>query len=170
LDEILTRKRREITAYGFTLWSFAPARAERVLAWRAELARSGQDRCAAVCCGASTADPYTGEAPVVWATEYSEDLVSWRPLPSKRMTSYHRPATKDGLVASAFFTSWIDTPARARVERPREWFRAADGEWELEATVPTRGQYLVRRPALADRGSEVRVLLTVDSPFVVWVR
>jgi hypothetical protein len=109
-------------------------------------------------------------APVVWATEYSEDLATWKRLPSKRMTSYHRGATKDGLVASAFVTTWIDAPPRTRVARPREWFRAADGRWELEATVPTRGQYLVRRPSVTEHGSEVRVLLTVDAPFVVWVR
>ena len=170
LDEILIRKRKDIKRFGFTLWSFAPARPERVFAWRNELWRLGQEQCVAVCCGDSTTDPYTGLAPVTWGTEDSDDLDSWTPMPCPRMTSYHRGPRKNGLVASAFIITSIEVPPSERVERPRQWFRAQHGCWEEESTVPTRGEYLIRKPTATERGPLVQAVLTVQRPFVVWVR
>lgn len=170
LPEILVRKTNEISNFKFTLWSFAPARADRIYAWRRELASRRQSTCIAVCCGRDSRDPLRPEGQVVWAREYSEDLVVWKAVPHPRMTSYHRAATKDGLVASAFVVSGVEQPREWRVERPRNWYRAGDATWETASTVPTRGQYLIKAPTPSPDGAEVRVVLSVAAPFVVWLR
>src|SRR5207302_406958 len=74
LAEICARKVRNTGEHGFTLWSFAAARPERVFAWRDELLRHGITSCEAVCCGDASEDPSRSKADVRWATEYSADL------------------------------------------------------------------------------------------------
>jgi hypothetical protein len=60
LEEIVSRKQSEIAVHGYTLWSFAPAVVDRVLAWRSELRRRGLTTCAVVCCGDATVDQHDG--------------------------------------------------------------------------------------------------------------
>jgi hypothetical protein len=165
LESIVQRKRADTATHGFTYWSFAAARPERVFAWRKELAARGIRTCAAVCCGDTPVDPTTESTQVTWAKEYSEDLVSWRPMPH-RMTSFHNP--RGAGIASAFVVNEVAAP-EARVARPTRWFRAANHAWE-ESRVPTRGQYLVEHPAESTKGQRVRLVLTLGDPFVVWVR
>lgn len=169
LRQIHDRKLDDVTRYGFTMWSFAPATALRVYAWRAELRRAEIDTCRVLCCGNNTTDPSTNGGEVRWLSEYSEDLLVWRKLPHPRMTSYHRGPTKAGFVASAFYVTAIEKPD-TKIKRPQSWFRANGNEWE-RTSVPTRGEYLVRRPALTkERGTDLRLLLSVTFPYVVWLR
>lgn len=168
LDQIKGRKLTDVAAYGFTLWSFAPATASRVYAWRAELKKAALATSSVLCCGASTEDPSRSTGSVRWLTEFSEDLFVWKPLPHPRMTSYHRAPTKAGFAASAFYVTAIEVP-QIRVERPEKWFRVHPQEWET-GVVPTRGEYLVRRPVMKDKGTPVRLVLSVTYPYVVWLR
>jgi hypothetical protein len=169
LASIVSRKRRAVGRYGFTLWSFAAAKQQRVDAWRGELRESGQHKCVAVCCGETARDPMRSERDVHWASEYTRDLTKWEPLPSKRMTSYHRGPNSRGITSCAFVVEAIEAPDDLAVARPSSWFRAADGAWE-SGPVPTRGQYLVRMPAPEPGGRTVRVVLYLKAPFVVWLR
>ena len=168
LDQIHDRKARDVEKYGFTLWSFAPATALRVYAWRAELRRADVDACRVLCCGNATRDPSLTSGEVRWLTEYSEDLLVWKKLPHPRMTSYHREPTKAGFVASAFYVTSIEKP-RAKVARPDRWFRANNGAWE-RSQLPTRGEYLVRAPRVGNEWTDLRLLLSVVAPYVVWLR
>ncbi len=168
LEEIVHRKRGEISAHGFTLWSFAPATLERVTAWRVELARRAQTTCDVVCCGDSTRDPYDGSGKVTWVTESSHDLQAWVPVPPN-MTNYHRVANRHGVLASGFVVTEIAVPDTLRVERPTRWLRAAAGRWE-QSPVPTRGEYIVGAPAASPKGRVVRLLLRLRSPFVFWLK
>lgn len=168
LDEICRRKVQDVKTFGFTLWSFAPAKEARVRAWRDEFRRERIRSCLAVCCGDAARDPYKG-GPITWVSEYSSDLVSWVPLPSPRMSSYHRGRNSWGVVASAFMVTELREVENARVARPKNWFRAQDCSW-ANSFVPTRGQYLVREPRFTPEGQRLRVLMTVADPFVVWLR
>lgn len=170
LAEIVARKGSDVQRFGFTPWSFAPARLERVVAWRAELEKRGQETAIAVGCGDSTSDPSvrSGSEPR-WLTEYSEDLVTWKKLPSKKMTSYHRAPSKSGVVASAFLVTRVSAPPEMRVARPRHWFSAKHSVW-YDGALPTRGEYLVGQPPPLSSGTRVRVLLELKHPFVVWLR
>ena len=168
LGEIHDRKLFDVEKYGFTLWSFAPATALRVYAWRAELKRAALNACPVLCCGNTTKDPSRTGGEVRWLTEFSEDLLVWKKLPHRRMTSYHRAVTKAGFAASAFFVTAIEKPV-AKITRPDSWFRAHGSEWE-RGSVPTRGEYLVRPPKVTNQGTDVRLLLSVAAPFVVWLR
>lgn len=169
LNAIVERKRKEISRHGYTLWSFAPARRERVEAWRAQLRDYGQRECLAVCCGDATRDPMRDQGAVHWASEASEDLDTWSSLPSRNMTSYHRAPNRDGIAACAFVVEAIEAPDGLRVGRPASWFRAADEAW-ASGPVPTRGQYLIRMPRPDQGGRSVKVVLYLRSPFVVWLR
>lgn len=169
LAEIRDRKLREAEVHGFTLWSFAAARPERVFRWRSELSQREITSCKAVCCGESAKDPSRTDSDVRWATEFSADLRSWQPAPP-HLTSYHyRPDRSTAPLASAFVVREIQAPEELRVARPLKWFRAAEGRWE-NSRVPTRGQYLVETPKDAPGGQRVRILLALADPFVVWVR
>lgn len=169
LDNIIERKTADIKEYGFTLWAFAPARFERVQAWRHQLQGRSQKYSYVVCCGEATNDPFNGGS-LTWVTQRSEDLSKWENIPSSRMTSYHRPANSTGIVASAFLVVGIEQPQPFPVKRPHQWFRANECRWEKEMTIPTRGEYLFQGIDTAERGPHVRLILTVASPYVVWVR
>lgn len=169
LAQICERKTSDVTQYGYTLWSFAPATTARVYAWRSELSKARLDACTVLCCGERTEDPYRGDGPVRWLTEYSEDLVIWQRLPHPRMSSYHRGPTKHGFVASAFYVTGIEATDAIHVDRPTTWFRAQDQSW-TRGRVPTRGEYLVKKPATTEKGARVRLTLSVAYPYVVWLR
>lgn len=169
LAQIQQRKLVDVATYGFTMWSFSPATALRVYAWRSELKRASLTSATVLCCGNNTVDPHTGDGDVTWLTEFSDDLLVWKPLPHPRMTSYHRGPTKGGYVASAFVVTQIDVPDSIAIKRPDHWFRANGPTWE-HSTVPTRGEYLVKRPPTSSEGTRLRMTLTVTHPFVVWLR
>ncbi len=169
LQQIQKRKLDDVSKYGFTLWSFAPATALRVYAWRAELKREALGTAAVLCCGNNTSDPSEKSGEVRWLSEYSEDLLVWKRLPHPKMTSYHRGPTKAGFVASAFHVTSIEVPETVSIERPKNWFRANGNSWE-HGIVPTRGEYLVRRPIEKREGMKVRLLMSVTYPYVVWLR
>jgi len=164
LEEIVLRKTADIEQHGFTLWSFTPARSERVEAWRADIATTPQTQ--VLCCGEATQDPGEGR-PVHWAREVSSDKKIWTAVPP-RMTSYHRPPNKQGIMASAFQVIQIEAQKDLFVERPKWWLKTDRPEW-VNRPVPTRGEYLVKNVAFSS-GRTVRLLLTLSSPFVVWVR
>jgi hypothetical protein len=167
LDAIVARKKGEISQYGTTYWSFAAVRTRRVELWRAELGAAGLASCPVVCCGSSTKDPQRHEADVFWAKEWSADRQSWLPLP-ERVTNYHRPA-RNGVLASAFVVKDIAAPTNLQIRRPSRWLAMKPPAWRA-TTVPTRGEYLVRGVEPADDGNTVRLVLTVEGPFVVWIR
>lgn len=170
LAEIKRRKLVDVETYGFTVWSFAPATEARVSAWRAELKRKALDTCSVLCCGNNTTDPSLSNGKARWLNEYSADLMTWKPLPHPRMTSYHRGLTKGGFVASGFFVTSIEVPETMRIKRPETWFRANGNTWE-QGVVPTRGEYLVQRPRIEpEAGMRLRVLLSITYPYVVWLR
>lgn len=166
LIEIVQRKQQDISKHGFTLWSFAPARMERIELWRLSLKQAGQSSAEIICTGDKTQDP--GEArPAIWMTEWSRDGKSWLKIPGERMTSYHRKAGTNGIAASAFFVTAISTPASGRrTDRNTPWL-SKDG-WS-NTPVPTRGEFLVEKPN-SDKGQLVRLVLTSADPFVVFVR
>ena len=169
LSQIQKRKQSDVGTYGFTLWSFAPATPLRVYAWRSELKRAEVKETSVLCCGNNTADPSRSNGDVRWLSEYSDDLLVWKPLPHPKMTSYHRGPTKGGFVASAFHVTAIEVPEETTIERPKTWFRANGASWE-QGVVPTRGEYLVKRPTEKREGMRVRLVLSVTYPYVVWLR
>jgi hypothetical protein len=169
LEEIVSRKQRDIDTYGFTVWAFSAAKLERVAVWKRELQAGGQSSCTAYCCGNSTKDPIAPGAEPHWCTEYSFDLVRWQELPNPRMVSYQRGPRSNGVVASGFWVRAIEAPVDMKVDRSCTWFRTERKEWAATA-LPTRGEYLVRRPYVSSSGIKVRLLLHLSDPFVVWVR
>ena len=170
-DDIIRRKRTEIDAHGYTLWSFAAGGTGRVEAWRRELRGRSLVSCSVVCCGATTKDPHLGSAETVpWMTESSADARTWVPIPG-RITNYHRPARRNGIVCSGFVVEAIEAPRSMCVARPTRWLRmqANEGRWE-SSRLPTRGEYLTETPEETAKGPAVRLKLTVRDPFVVWLR
>ena len=168
LEAIVLRKRGEIDTHGYTLWSFAPAVEARVVAWRSELRDRGLTACSVLCCGDTTIDPHDGMRPVPWMTESSEDGQVWASIPTN-MTNYHRAANRQGVVASAFVVTQIEAPAGLRVARPNRWLRTNRRAWE-QGPVLTRGEYLIERLPPSSDGRQVRLLLSLRDPFVVWLR
>jgi hypothetical protein len=170
LQAILVRKQQDIAQYGFALWSFAPARDARVVAWRHELLLHEQKTCWVLCSGKNCRDPHQGGA-VIWAHEYSSDLQTWRAVPHPQMTSYHRAPSSNGILACAFMVNKLEQPPDMNIPRPRSWYRTADRCWTQDPPVPTRGQYLVRL-SQTDNGVQqhIHCLLETTAPFVVWLR
>ncbi|MBM4346106.1 MAG: hypothetical protein FJ100_22260, partial [Deltaproteobacteria bacterium] len=166
LEGIIQRKQAEIRRYGRTYWSFAPARPDRVNLWREELQRASLVTCPVLCCGATTTDPQRTKADEYWAANWSADQQVWQPLP-KKVTNYHRPA-RNGILASAFVVTDIAVPADLHIQRPSHWLAVDPPEWR-RTSVPTRGEYLVRDVEAGPAGSQVKLVLTVAAPFVVWI-
>jgi hypothetical protein len=168
LEVIISRKKKEIMERGYTLWSFSPATFERVSIWREELQKQDMNSCSVICCGDTTVDPHNGKSSIIWAEEMSVDMKNWTKIP--KMTSYHRPANKNGILASAFMVSNIEVlKENIKVLRPNNWFCVSENGWK-SSPVPTRGEYLVRTPMEADNGRAIRLILKVKEPFVIWVR
>ena len=162
LLEIIDRKTREINKYGYTLWSFAAAKQERIEQWRQEL---NKQECSIIGTGIKTKDPNPHSE--TWAIESSDNLSKWNKIPE--ITSYHKRAGKNGILASAFVITKVQTP-NLLVERPNNWFRSSDGIWINDHNVPSRGQYLIKDPKFGTGKFLVRVLLETTFPYVVWLK
>jgi hypothetical protein len=171
LAQIIARKKLDIAAYGFTLWSFSSARKERIDTWRTQLKSNNQSNCVVLCSGETSKDPLTNNNNINWLTEYSYDQQNWQKLPNTKMVSYHRKANKNGIVASAFIVEDIIVPDNVKFERINSWYSNKDQKW-VNSPLPTRGEYLIEMPELymLKKGKSVKLLLKLKYPFMVWVR
>jgi hypothetical protein len=164
--EILARKRREIAANGWTLWSFQYRRSETLRAWARELAGP---RRVFVCCShsASAVDPAVTGAPVTTATVRSYrfiDADGWQPLPPG--VAVPHPFRGRRRQASAFVIRRIIDPVEAVGLPAVEWL-AAEGRWRPDR-VPTRGEYLIRAGGTTPLRA-VRALLELHPPYLALV-
>jgi hypothetical protein len=139
-DAILARKRREIDANGWTLWSFQHRRTLDM--WRGLLPASSV--VFALCSDSPTARD--AKAPARQARFYRASATRpWEPIPAK-ISVPHPVADPDGL-GSAFVVEEIVMvdDALGRLGAGVSWFSTATNEWRSDP-VPTRGEYLLRAP------------------------
>lgn len=163
-DQILERKKKEISANGWTLWSFQYRRPEVLAAWSAELTRSARP---AVFCSSSknAVDPAaTGFATTSDACKRFRFIneTQWRPFPSA-IRSPHPFRKKK--YASAFIIQEICIPEDNSKLPAVEWL--SKGEWRQDR-LPTRGEYLIRSGGILPP-RKVRSVLILRPPFLAMV-
>ena len=154
MDEIVARKRREINANGWTLWSFAYRR--MLSAWSAELA--GVETVLAFCSeGKNAVDP--NDEAVECGSYQIVGESARQPIPSAiRVTNPGRD------LASAFIVKRIGVGPVAPINV--EWL-SKDGAWRA-TSVPTRGVYLIR-PGGTVAMRRVAIVLELKPPYLAIV-
>jgi len=162
-DAILARKRREIEANGWTLWSFQHRRTLDM--WRGLLPSSSV--VFALCSDSPTAQD--AKAPRRQACFYRTNATQpWEAIPPK-ISVPHPVAGSDGL-GSAFVVEEIVMVEglHGRFAAGVSWFSTATNEWRNDP-VPTRGEYLLRAPGPVPL-RRVYAGLRLHFPFVVEVQ
>lgn len=167
--DIIERKRAEIAANGWTLWSFQ----HRLMLddWHRELASAEQSSVFVFCSeGRGAVDPArdgTPNRPIDCQNYHFVGIqdAEVRPIPSAiRVPHPFRPG-KD--LASAFVVHRVIYPIEP-FDRPAvEWFSPKRGPW-CQTALPTRGEYLVRRGGTIPMRS-VSAVLELKPPYLAIV-
>jgi hypothetical protein len=163
MSEIIDRKRAEIRANGWTLWSFAYR--SMLTDWQRQLDGSTQDGVFAFCSeGKGAVDPVReGSLSTAincpryrFVDDVDDNDTKWLPMPDGvRVPHPFQPGGKKR--ASAFVVQQIVCPVE-QFERPAvEWFSPNKGPW-CNTQIPTRGVYLIRQGGAAAMRS-VRAVL-----------
>jgi len=164
-EQIIQRKRREIQANGWTLWSFQNRRAEVLEEWSRIL--SAVKGPVVFCSNSPGAlDPSDTGTPAEGTHCRSYRLActeAWLPLPEALKVPH--PFKGEKKYASAFVVRQIVHPVEPFPSPTVQWF--SKGEW-LDTSVPTRGEYLIRRGGSA-RMRPVRAVLELQPPFLATV-
>ncbi|MBI4459472.1 MAG: hypothetical protein HY648_05385 [Acidobacteria bacterium] len=170
-EEIIKRKRDEIGANGYTLWSFQYRR--MLVDWHRELSAAKPSAVFVFCSeGHGAVDPAregTLSRPMECQSYrfIGEEHTEWRPMPGKvRVPHPFRPGKK---LASAFVVQRVIYPVQP-FERPAvKWF-SKEGRWceTMRIGVPTRGEYLIRRGGTFPMRS-VRLVLELKPPYLAEV-
>lgn len=166
-DDIIERKRREIKANGWTLWSFQYR--QMLDAWHRELS-STRPRVVLVFCseGRGAVDPAHEGArvrPIDCRSYRFVGQAGWRPIPEGvRVPHPFRPGKK---LASAFVVQRVIQPVEPFELPAVEWFSPSKGPW-CQGKVPTRGEFLIR-PGGTNSMRRVRVVLDLKVPYLAFV-
>jgi hypothetical protein len=142
--QIIERKRAEIEANGWTLWSFQHR--SMLIDWHRELSSAKRSEVFAFCSDSRGAvDPARAGTPnaVVDCRSFGfVDETFWRPMPTGvRIPHPFRPGKK---LASAFVVEAVIYPLEPFQLPAVEWFSPSKGPW-CPGVLPTRGEYLIRR-------------------------
>jgi hypothetical protein len=146
-EQILERKRQEIQANGWTLWSFQYRRPEVLDEWYYCLSSVSGSKAVVFC----SHSPEAVDPACVGNTVEISDCQSfrfigetgWKEWPNQiRVPHPFRGKKKQ---ASAFVSERIIYPVTEFIPSPVEWL--SKGQWRQDR-VPTRGEYLIRRGGL----------------------
>jgi hypothetical protein len=165
--QIIERKRSEIAANGWTLWSFQHRR--MLYDWHREISGAGPDAVFVFCSeGRGAVDPARDGVPATNCQSYRfvpEKGAEWRPTP-KGIKIPH-PFRPGKTLASAFVVQGIIHPAETFVGPAVEWFSLREGPWR-QTRVPTRGEYLIR-PGGTIAMRSFSAVLELGSPYLAVV-
>lgn len=165
-EQIIERKRREIDANGWTLWSFQYRRPQILAEWHSQLSVAGGAPCVFCSVSAGARDPADVGQPVGTTACQSFQFVGegqWRPCPKGVRARHSFRGSKRR--ASAFVIERIVYPVEQFLLPHVEWF--SEGRWR-EDRVPTRGEYLIRRGGKVSM-RPVRAILELQKPFLAVV-
>jgi len=139
MEQIIERKRAEIQANGWTLWSFQFR--QMLCAWQDELSAAERNEVFAFCSKGSHAVDPAGEPTECRSYRFvGEEDSEWRPMPNGvRVPHPFRPGKKR---ASAFVVKRVICPGESFRRPAVEWF-SKKGAW-CQSRVPSRGVYLIR--------------------------
>jgi hypothetical protein len=166
MSEIIDRKRAEIRANGWTLWSFAhrPMLAD----WQRELDGAAQDGVFAFCSeGKGAVDPVR-EGSLSTAINcqryrFVDNGTKWFPMPDGvRVPHPFQPGREK--LASAFVVQQIVCPVEPSQRPAVEWFSPNKGPW-CNTQIPTRGVYLIRQGGTVAMRS-VSAVLELRPPYL----
>jgi hypothetical protein len=165
-EQIIERKRVEITANGWTFWSFQYRRPEVLAAWYRELSVTGQTAIAFCSNSAGAVDPADTGDPVGTTECRSFRFVGqeeWRPWPVGVRVPH--PFRESKRQAAAFVVSRVIYPVEAFTLPAVEWL---SGDRWRQDRVPTRGEYLIR-PGGTVPIRPVRAVLELKAPYLAFV-
>jgi hypothetical protein len=160
-EDILGRKNREIAANeGWTLWSF---QSRTVIPQWQQILADAQLSCFVLCSDSPGAREPRGA--ITGCAEYRlTEAAPWLRLPEAISVPHPFGHRRE---ASAFVVE--DIVRIGADQQPSfgvEWFSA--NVWRTES-LPTRGEYLIRRGG-ASRLRRVFAVLRLRAPYVVWIR
>jgi hypothetical protein len=167
-NQIMERKRAEIAVNGWTFWSFQHR--PMLDDWQRELLVADRDAVFVFCSeGRGAVDPGragTLSRPIDCQTyRFVGENSQWRPMPSGvRIPHPFRPGKN---LASAFVVQRVIYPVEPFQRPAVEWFSVRKGPW-VQAKVPTRGEYLIRRGGAITMRS-VRAVLELRWPYLAFV-
>ena len=166
-QEIIMRKRAEVEANGWTLWSFQYR--SMLVDWQRELSTAGQTGVFAFCSeGRRAVDPDrngTVSRAVDCQKYHFIGDADWLPMPAGvRVPHPFRPGKR---LASAFIVQRIIYPVEPFQRPAVEWFSPTKGPW-CQTQVPTRGEYLIR-PGGAFAMRSVSAVLELRPPYLAIV-
>lgn len=163
-DDIINRKRREIEANGWTLWSFNGKRPQTVELWTSEIQSVKPSHVRALCSKSKNAvDPKGAPA---FAREFK--IIGqqiWQPIPESIKVP-HPFGNK--VIAAAFRVSKVLHASEITIPLEFEWLCVGDKAWRTDS-VPTRGEYLLR-PGKGTTLRPVCAILELQEPYVVEIR
>jgi hypothetical protein len=166
MGQIIERKRAEILANGWTLWSFAyrPMLAD----WHRELQSAAQDRVFAFCSeGKGAVDPVRDGSlsRAIDCQHYRlNGETEWLPMPSRVSVPHPFQPNRKKKLASAFVVQRIICPVAPFSPPAVEWFSPHKGPW-CRTKIPSRGVYLIRQGGMmAMRG--VSAVLELRPPYL----
>jgi hypothetical protein len=167
VEQIIERKRREIKANGWTLWSFQYRRPEVLEEWSRYLsAASEMDQIAFCSYSPDAVDPADAKVPIETTDCKSYRFAGqaqWRPWPNGIKVPH--PFRGKRRHASAFVVKQIIYPIEHFSLPNVQWL--SHGAWQ-ESRVPTRGEYLMRRGGIVPL-RRVRAVLKLQEPFLTTV-
>jgi hypothetical protein len=149
MSEIIDRKRAEILANGWTLWSFAYR--PMLVDWQRELDSATQEGVFAFCSeGKGAVDPVR-EGSLSTAIDCERyrfvGNTKWQPMPDGvRVPHPFQPGREK--LASAFVVQQIVSPVESFQHPAVEWFSPNKGPW-CDTKILTRGVYLIRHGGTA---------------------
>ena len=141
MEQIIERKRAEIRANGWTLWSFQfrPMLED----WHRELSAAERNEVFVFCSeGGGASDPAGTPIECKSYRFVGEEDTECRPMPKGvRVPHPFRPGKK---LASAFVVQRIICPVEPFHRSAVEWFSPKKGPW-CQSRIPSRGVYLIRQ-------------------------
>jgi len=168
-EEIIARKRAEIEANGWTLWSFQ----HRLMLkdWYRKLAAAKNNTVFVFCSqGRGAVDPARDGTlnRTINCNSYRfvrDEDSEWLPIPDGVKVPH--PFRQGKKLASAFVIKQVISPVE-HFDRPAaEWFSPKKGPW-CRTRIPTRGEYLIR-PGGTITMRSVSVILELRSPYLAVV-
>lgn len=168
-NQIIKRKRAEIEANGWTLWSFQ----YRLMLkdWHRELLAAKRDTILVFCSeGRGAVDPASTGALIkpIDCRSYrfvAEENSEFQPMPNGVRVPH--PFRLGKKLASAFVVQRVTYPIEPFQGPAVEWFSLKKGPWRQER-VPTRGEYLIR-PGGTITMRRVNALLELKPPYLAIV-
>ena len=166
-EHIIERKRWEIEANGWTLWSFQYR--PMLDAWHRELSSADPHAVLVFCSeGRGAVDPaHEGDRvrPIDCRSYRFVGRAEWRPIPEGVRVPH--PFRSGKKLASAFVVQRIIHPVEPFELPAVEWFSPSKGPW-CQGKVPTRGEFLIR-PGGTTPMRSVRAVLGLKVPFLAFV-